>query len=149
MVFKGKWFIFAVASLFLAAAIDLSKKYILDKKMIKPNELVIYITIIIGIFGLCNYWYDNKCRSIQQINKKLFLILIFIGFIGYTFTIVFTHAINLSPDVTLVGMIVSLNIILLYLISSIFFESSPKFNVDILFALILIIIGINIISKKF
>ena len=149
MVFKGKWFILAVACLFLAAMIDLSKKYILDKNMIKPNEMVIYVAIIIGLFGLCHYMYDNDCRGIHQMNKKLFLILIIIGLIGYSFTIAFTHAIKLSPDVTLVGMIVSLNIILLYLVSSIFFESSPKFNMDILFALILILIGINIISKKF
>ena len=149
MVFKGKWFILAVACLFLAAMIDLSKKYILDKNMIKPNEMVIYVAIIIGLFGLCHYMYDNDCRGIHQMNKKLFLILIIIGLIGYSFTIAFTHAIKLSPDVTLVGMIVSLNIILLYLVSSIFFESSPKFNMNIFFALILILIGINIISKKF
>ena len=117
--------------------------------MIKPNEMVIYVAIIIGLFGLCNYIYDNDCRGIHQMNKKLFLILIIIGLIGYSFTIAFTHAIKLSPDVTLVGMIVSLNIILLYLVSSIFFESSPKFNMNIFFALILILIGINIISKKF
>ena len=85
MVFKGKWFILAVACLFLAAMIDLSKKYILDKNMIKPNEMVIYVAIIIGLFGLCHYMYDNDCRGIHQMNKKLFLILIIIGLIGYSF----------------------------------------------------------------
>jgi len=149
MVFKGKWFILAVMCLFLAAIIDLSKKYILDKNIIKPNELVIYTTIGIGFFGLIHFFCDKKCRSPKKLNGKLLLLLLLLGFIGYSFSIAFTHAIKLSPDVTLVGMIVSLNIILLYLISSIFFESSPKFNMDILFALVLIIIGINIISKKF
>ena len=149
MVFKGKWFILAVMCLFLAAIIDLSKKYILDKNIIKPNEMVIYTTIGIGFFGLIHFFYDKKCRSPKKMNSKLLLLLLLLGFIGYSFSIAFTHAIKLSPDVTLVGMIVSLNIILLYLVSSIFFETSPKFNFDILFALILIIIGINIISKKF
>ena len=149
MVFKSKWFILAVACLFLAAMSDLTRKYVLDKKMIKPNEMIIYVAIIIGLFGLCHYMYDNNCRPANKMNTKLFLILILIGIIGYSFTIAFTYAINLSPDVTLVGMIVSLNIILLYLVSSIFFEASPKFNMDIFFALILILIGINIISKKF
>lgn len=149
MVFKGKWFILAVMCLFLAAIIDLSKKYILDKNIIKPNELVIYTTIVIGFFGLIHFFCDKKCRSPKKMNSKLLLLLLLLGFIGYSFSIAFTNAIKLSPDVTLVGMIVSLNIILLYLISSIFFESSPKFNMDVLFALILIIIGINIISKKF
>ena len=80
---------------------------------------------------------------------NLFLILIAIGLIGYIFTIAFTHSIDLSPDVTLVAMIVSLNIIFIYCISSVFFEKSPKFNIDVFFALVLIVIGINIIAKKF
>ena len=56
MVFKGKWFILAVMCLFLAAIIDLSKKYILDKNIIKPNEMVIYTTIGIGFFGLIHFF---------------------------------------------------------------------------------------------
>tara|TARA_X000000368_G_scaffold349922_1_gene290129 strand:- start:1673 stop:1990 length:318 start_codon:yes stop_codon:yes gene_type:complete len=103
----------------------------------------------IGFFGLIHFFCDKKCRSPKKINIKLLLLLLFLGFIGYSFSIAFTHAIKLSPDVTLVGMIVSLNIILLYLGSSIFFEKSPSFNFDVFFALILIIIGINIISKNF
>ena len=149
MVFQGIWFKLAIVSLFFASFIDLSKKYILDNKMIKPNELVIYTTIIIGLFGLCNYFYDKKCRPISQMKGNLFLILIAIGLIGYIFTIAFTHSIDLSPDVTLVAMIVSLNIIFIYCISSVFFEKSPRFNIDVFFALVLIVIGINIIAKKF
>ena len=52
MIFNGKWFILAVICLFLVAIIDLSKKYILDKNIINPNEMVIYTTIIIGFFGI-------------------------------------------------------------------------------------------------
>lgn len=149
MVFKGKWFFLALIAMILAVFIDASKKYILDKNMIKPNELIIYCTILIGIFATCHYFYDKKCRPIYKINKKLLLLLLLIGMCGYFFTIVFVHSIDLAPDVTLPAMIVSLNIILMYLISSIFFEHSPKFNVDVFFGLLLIVFGINIISKKF
>ena len=149
MVFTGKWFIFAVVAMFLIVILDLSKKYILDKNMIKPNELVIYSTIGIGLFGLLHFFCDEKCRSPTKFNTKMLSLLVFFGFIGYAFSLMFTHSLKLSPDVTLVAMIVSLNIIFIYLVSSNFFEKSPKFNINVFLGLILILIGINIISKNF
>ena len=149
MVFKGAWFILAVIAMFIAVIIDSSKKIILDKNMIKPNELVIYSTMGIGLFGLLHFCCDKKCRSPKKFNTKMLSLLIFFGIVGYAFSLVFTHSMKLSPDVTLVAMIVSLNIVFIYLISSIFFEKSPKFNVNVFLGLILIIIGINIISKNF
>lgn len=149
MVFKGLWFILAVVCLFLAAFIDLSKKYILDKNIVKPNELVIYTTISIGLFGLIHLCVDKKCRTPKKLSGKTLLLLFLLGLIGYSFSIAFTHSIKFSPDVSLVGMIISLNIILMYLVSSIFFENSPKINLDVFIALLLIIVGINIIAKKF
>jgi len=149
MVFKGAWFILAVIAMFIAVIIDLSKKIILDKNMIKPNELVIYSTMGIGLFGLLHFFCDKKCRSPKKFNTKMLSLLIFFGIVGYAFSLVFTHSMKLSPDVTLVAMIVSLNIVFIYLISSIFFEKSPNFNVNVFLGLILIIIGINIISKNF
>ena len=76
-------------------------------------------------------------------------LLIFFGVVGYAFSLIFTYSMKLSPDVTLVAMIVSLNVIFIYLISSLFFEKSPNFNVNVFLGLILILIGINIISKNF
>ena len=149
MVFKGRWFILAVTAMFIAVIIDSSKKIILDKNMIKPNELVIYSTMGIGLFGLLHFFCDKKCRSPTKFNTNMILILIFFGFIGYLFSLIFTYSMKLSPDVTLVAMIISLNIIFMYLISSIFFEASPHFNSNVFFGLILIVIGINIISKNF
>lgn len=149
MVFKGRWFILAVTAMFIAVIIDSSKKIILDKNMIKPNELVIYSTMGIGLFGLLHFFCDKKCRSPNKFNTKMLSLLIFFGIVGYVFSLVFTHSMKLSPDVTLVAMIVSLNIVFIYLISSIFFEKSPNFNVNVFLGLILIIIGINIISKNF
>jgi uncharacterized membrane protein len=149
MVFEGTWFILAVIAMFIAVIIDSSKKIILDKNMIKPNELVIYSTMGIGLFGLLHFFCDKKCRSPTKFNTKMLSLLIFFGVVGYAFSLVFTHSMKLSPDVTLVAMIVSLNIIFIYLISSLFFEKSPDFNVNVFLGLILILIGINIISKNF
>jgi drug/metabolite transporter (DMT)-like permease len=149
MVFNGKWFILAIICLVLVAIIDLSKKYILDKNIINPNEMVIYTTILVGFFGLLHWFCDKKCRPLKKLNSKIFIILITLAFLGYLFALSFTYSTKLSPDVTLVGMIISLNIIFLYVFSSIFFEASPKFNMDVFFALMLIVLGINIIAKKF
>jgi len=149
MIFKGKWFILAVICMFLVVIIDSSKKFILDKNMIKPNELVIYSTIGIGLFGLIHFFYDKECRPPTEFNTKMLLLLIFFGFIGYAFSLIFIHSMKLSPDVTLVAMIVSLNIIFMYLISSIFFKSSPGFNIGVFVGLFLIVTGINIISNNF
>ena len=149
MIFSGKWFILAVIAMFLIVIMDAGKKYILDLKLLNTSELIIYTSIGIGIFGLLHYFYDKKCRILMQFNRKVILFLFMLALIGYLFNIVFVNSINLAPDVTLVAMIVSLNIILIYLISSIFFEKSPRFNFDVFFGLILTLIGISIIAKKF
>ena len=72
MVFKGLWFILAVVCLFLAAFIDLSKKYILDKNIVKPNELVIYTTISIGLFGLIHLCLDKNVEHQKSLVEKHF-----------------------------------------------------------------------------
>jgi len=149
MIFKGKWFILAVTAMFIVVILDAGKKYILDLRLLNPNELIIYTSIGIGIFGLLHYFCDKKCRTLVQFNSKIILFLFMLALMGYLFNVVFVNSINLSPDVTLVGLIVSLNIIFIYLISSIFFEKSPSFNFDVFFGLILTLIGINIISKNF
>jgi len=149
MVFKGKWFILAVIAMFIIVILDAGKKYILDLRLLNPSELIIYTSIGIGLFGLLHYFYDKKCRTLTRFNRKAVLFLLMLSLLGYIFNIVFVNSINLSPDVTLVSMVLSLNIILIYLISSLFFEKSPNFNPNVFLGLILIIIGINIISKNF
>jgi len=149
MVFKGMWFILAVIAMFIIVILDACKKYILDFKLLNPSELIIYTSIGIGLFGLLHYFYDKKCRTLKLFNRKAVLFLFMVALLGYIFNIVFVNSINLSPDVTLVSMVLSLNIILIYLISSIFFEKSPSFNMNVFLGLILILIGINIISKNF
>ena len=149
MIFKGKWFILAVIAMFIVVMIDSSKKYILDKNMIKPNELVIYSTIGIGLFGLMHFFYDKDCRHPIEFNGNMRALLIIFGILGYLFSITFIHSMKLSPDVTLVALIVSLSVIFIYLISSVFFDSTSDFNMDVFFGLLFVIVGINIISKNF
>jgi len=148
MVFREKWFIFALLSMFIVTIIDLSKKFILDKKMINPNELIIYSAMLLGIIGFFHFLSDKKCRSVEKIDKRLFFILPLIGILAYAFNIVFTKSIFLAPDVSLTGAIISLNIVFVYLFSSFFFEKSPKFNFEVLFGIILLLIGVNIISRN-
>lgn len=148
-MFREKWFLFALLSMFIVALIDLTKKFILDTKMINANELIIYSAMVLGIIGFLHFLTDKKCRSVGKMNKNLIFILLLIGIFAYLFNIAFTKSIFLAPEVSLTGMIISLNIIFVYMFSSIFFENSPKFNFDVLFGLILILSGINIISRKF
>jgi len=149
MFFGKKWFNYALLAMIIVTLIDLIKKYILDKKMVNTDELIIYSAMFVGIFGFLHFLSNQNCRSIGKINKNLFFILFFCGILGYLFNICFTKSIFLAPDVSLTSIIISLNIVFVYLFSSMFFKTSPEFNYDVLFGLILIIIGVNIISRKF
>tara|TARA_B110000208_G_scaffold51095_1_gene67179 strand:+ start:704 stop:1159 length:456 start_codon:yes stop_codon:yes gene_type:complete len=149
MLFSGNWFIFALLSMFLVVFIDLIKKYILDKNIVNPTELMIYSAMVLGFMGFLHFLYDKNCRPIGKIDRRLFFILLLIGILAYLFNITFTKSIFLAPDVSLTGIIISLNIVFIYLFSSLFFEKSPEFNFEVLFGILLILIGINIISRKF
>ena len=149
MFFGKKWFNYALLAMIIVTLIDLIKKYILDKKMVNTDELIIYSAMFVGIFGFLHFLSNQNCRSIGKINKNLFFILFFCGILGYLFNICFTKSIFLAPDVSLTSIIISLNIVFVYLFSSMFFKTSPEFNYDVLFGIILIIIGVNIISRKF
>jgi uncharacterized membrane protein len=149
MFYTKKWFIFALLAMIIVTFIDLVKKYILDKKMLNTDELIIYSAIIMGIIGFFHFLSNNKCRSIGKIDKNLFFILFFISILAYLFSVFFTKSIFLAPDVSLTNIIIGLNIVFVYIFSSLFFETSPEFNYYVLLGIILIIIGVNIISRKF
>ena len=146
MIFKEKWFIYSVCALFFVIIIDLIKKNILDKNIIKPNELIIYTAIIMGIIGIFNLYFDTKCINPIKLNIKIILILFLLSILSYFFNIAFINSINLAPEAALTGMIVSLNIIFIYIFSSLFFKKSPKFNWKVLLGFLVTCIGINIIT---
>ena len=124
MFFGKKWFNYALLAMIIVTLIDLIKKYILDKKMVNTDELIIYSAMFVGIFGFLHFLSNQNCRSIGKINKNLFFILFFCGILGYLFNICFTKSIFLAPDVSLTGIIISLNIVFVYIFSSLFFENS-------------------------
>tara|TARA_B100000795_G_scaffold269545_2_gene259255 strand:- start:731 stop:1180 length:450 start_codon:yes stop_codon:yes gene_type:complete len=149
MIFKGEWFVLALFGMLLICIIDLSKKYILDKNIIKTNELVIYSTILVGLIGVFHFLFEKKCRYPNKFDMKILILLFGLAIAAYLFNLAFIRSISLAPDVSLTGMILSLNIVLVYLFSSFFFTSSPGFNIDVFFGLILIVGGINIIANNF
>lgn len=144
------WFYYAVLALLLVCVVDLGKKYILDKNIVKqPNHLVIYLSIIVGFLGIIHYVTDNSCKSILKCNPDLLIILFFISMCIYIFNICFTTSLKLSPDVTLPCIMVSLSIIIIYLVSSIYFDASPPFDWRILAGIILTVMGLGIITNYF
>lgn len=149
MFYTKKWFNFALLAMIVVTLIDLIKKYILDKKMLNTDELIIYSAIFGGIIGFLHFLSNKNCRSIEKINKKLFFILFFLGVLAYLFSVFFTKSIFLAPDVSLTNIIIGLNIVFVYIFSSLFFEKSPDFKFDVLLGILLIIFGINIISRQF
>tara|TARA_B100001142_G_C13894645_1_gene485425 strand:- start:37 stop:522 length:486 start_codon:yes stop_codon:yes gene_type:complete len=144
------WFYYAILALLLVCVVDLGKKYILDKNIVKqPRHLVIYLSIIVGFLGLIHYVTDNSCKSILKCNPDLLIILFFISMCIYIFNICFTTSLKLSPDVTLPCIMVSLSIIIIYLVSSIYFDASPPFDWHILVGIILTVMGLGIITNYF
>lgn len=144
------WFLYAVFALILVCVVDLGKKYILDKNIVKqPKHLVIYLSIIVGFLGLIHYTMDNSCKSIFKCKSEMILLLFFISLCVYIFNISFTTSLKLSPDVTLPCIMISLSIIFIYLVSSIYFDTSPPFDWHVLIGIILTVIGLGIITNYF
>tara|TARA_B100001063_G_C16764408_1_gene557791 strand:- start:1240 stop:1725 length:486 start_codon:yes stop_codon:yes gene_type:complete len=144
------WFLYAVFALIMVCIVDLGKKYILDKKIIKqPRHLVIYLSIIVGFLGLIHYIMDDSCNSIFSCKSEMLILLFFISLCVYIFNISFTTSLKLSPDVTLPCIMISLSIIFIYLVSSIYFDASPPFDWHVLLGIILTVTGLGIITNYF
>ena len=62
MNFNKPWFLYGFFALVLVCIVDLGKKYILDKENIQPDELVIYMSIMIGLIGFIHLLMDKKCN---------------------------------------------------------------------------------------
>ena len=63
MNFNKPWFIYGIFALVLVCFVDLGKKYILDKENIQPDELVIYMSILIGIIATIHFFMDKGCQK--------------------------------------------------------------------------------------
>ena len=98
-----------------------------------------------GVIGGCHFIHSKECRNFNKFDNNICFLIILIGVISYLFNIFFTNSIKLVPNAGFTGIIISLNIIFIYLFSSLFFEKSPIFNFKIFFGLISIVFGINIV----
>lgn len=149
MNFKKPWFFYGIFALVLVCIVDLGKKYILDKDNIQPDELVIYMSIFVGFIALIHFFIDKKCRNPLRCKPKMLAYIIVVTLFLHLFNITFTRSTKLASDVTLPAIMVSLSIIFIYLFSSIFFDSSPEFDLRILFGVLLVVLGLCIICKYF
>jgi len=146
---KKPWFFYGIFALILVCIVDLGKKYILDKENIRPDELVIYMSITVGLIALIHFFMDRKCRNPLKCKPKILLYIIVVTIFLHFFNIAFTRSTKLASDVTLPAIMVSLSIIFIYLFSSLFFDSSPKFDIKILSGVVLVVVGLCIICKYF
>ena len=142
MNFKKPWFFYGIFALVFVCIVDLGKKYILDKDNIRPDELVIYMSILIGFIALIHFFMDKKCRNPLKCKPKILAYIIVVTLFLHFFNLAFTRSTKLATDVTLPAIMVSLSIIFIYLFSSIFFDSSPDFDLRILFGVLLVFLGL-------
>jgi drug/metabolite transporter (DMT)-like permease len=149
MNFNKPWFLYGIFALVIVCIVDLGKKYILDKENIHPDELVIYMSITVGIIASIHLLMDKTCRNPLKCKPKILLYVFVVTMFLHFFNIAFTRSTKLASDVTLPAIMVSLSIIFIYLFSSLFFDSSPKFDIKILSGVVLVVIGLCIICKYF
>lgn len=142
-----KWLYYSLIALVLVCGVDLGKKYILDKDMIDSDSLVVYISIFLGIFATIHFFMDKKCQNPLKCKPKVIMYIIAVSLFIYFFNIMFTRSMNLAKEVTLPVIIISLSAIFIYLVSSLFFEKSPKFNVNIFIGVLLTVVGLGMVTK--
>lgn len=141
------WLLYSIVALVLLCAIDLVKKYILDEKMIEPDNLVVYVSIVIGIIAIVHLFLDKKCKNPGKYKPNVLLYILLIAIFVHAFNICFTRSMDLSNEVTFPVIIISLSAIVIYLVSSLFFKKSPKFNIKIFGGVLLTISGLAIVTN--
>jgi len=149
MNFNKPWFFYGIIALVLVCIIDLGKKYILDKENIKPDELVLYMSMIVGLIAFIHFLMDKTCKNPLNCKPKVLAYILVVTLFLHLFNISFTRSTKLATDVTLPAIMVSLSIIFIYLFSSLFFDSSPDFDIRVLFGVLLVVLGLCIICKYF
>ena len=141
------WLFYSIIALAFVCITDLSKKYILDEKMIDPDNLVIYISLVIGFIAILHLLFDKKCNNPKKYKPMVLFYIVLIAFCIHAFNLCFTRSMNLSNEVTLPAIIISLSVIVIYLVSSLFFKKSPKFNIKIFGGVLITVFGLAIITK--
>ena len=145
----SKWFGYSILGIIFVCVVDLGIKYVLDKNMIKVDEMIIYLAMFAGVLGFLHYMLEKDCRDPIKIpNKSLFYIFL-LAISVYAFNIFFTRSIYYASDVTWPVVMISLSSIFIYLYSSLYFDDSPDFDWKILLGVVLTVAGVGIISMYF
>ncbi len=143
---NSKWFGYSILGIIFVCIVDLGRKYVLDKNMIKVDEMIIYLAIFAGFMGILHYLFDRKCRTPMQIKTKPMIYIFLLAIAVYAFNISFTKSIYYASDVTWPVIMISLSVLFIYLYSSLFFDNSTNFNWKILIGIMFTIVGLGIIS---
>tara|TARA_B100000795_G_scaffold269545_2_gene259254 strand:- start:212 stop:670 length:459 start_codon:yes stop_codon:yes gene_type:complete len=146
---KEKWLGYSILGIIFVCIVDLGRKYVLDKNMIRVDEMIIYLAMFAGILGALHYFFDNKCRSPTEIKSKSLFYIFLLAISVYAFNITFTRAIYYASDVTWPVIMISLSAIFIYLYSSLFFDDSPAFDWKIMTGVVMTVVGLCIISIYF
>ena len=145
----SKWFAYSILSILTVLIYDLSRKYILDKKIVKVEEMIMFLSIFIGVLGLFHLLLYKRKHNMVNIKRNTLGILFLVAVSAYAFNICYMSAIGYSPDVTLPVVIISLSAIFTYLYSSFVFKASPNFNWKVLAGVCFTVLGIGMVTIYF
>ncbi len=147
--FKSKWVLYSIIATIFVTVYDLMRKYVIDTNIVHVEELIIFISIFIGLLGLCHLTIYKKTNSFKKVNPTSLIIIFFIALTAYAFNISFMRSMRHCSEVTLPVVVISLSAILIYLYSSLFFKKSPDFDWKILLGVVLTVLGLGIITIYF
>ena len=145
----NKWFGYSLLGIIFVCVVDLGRKYVLDKNMIRVDEMIIYLAIFAGMLGVIHFLVDKKCRYPTQIKSNSLFYIFLLALSVYAFNISFTRSIYYASDVTWPVIMISLSAVFIYLYSSLLFDDSPDFDWKILLGVALTVVGLGIISMYF
>ena len=89
MNFNKPWFFYGIIALVLVCIIDLGKKYILDKENIKPDELVLYMSMTVGLIAFIHFLMDKTCKNPLKCKPKVLVYILVVTLFLHLFNISF------------------------------------------------------------
>ena len=83
----SKWFAYSILSILTVLIYDLSRKYILDKKIVKVEEMIMFLSIFIGVLGLFHLLLYKRKHNMVNIKRNTLGILFLVAVSAYAFNI--------------------------------------------------------------
>lgn len=142
------WLLFSILVCFISAfEVIIMKKISFLKTEIQIDDTILLTFIIIGFISFAILFLKSK--SIEKKFKNIFnkngLLIISFGILLILNKILFTKALKNAPNPGYPRIIVNLNIIIVLILSYLFYNS--KINIYTLFGIILSLIGIYIVIR--